>query len=1176
MKKYLKANCVALHAAKLCFWAFITVGTAAAQTPGSGAIAGTVADPSGRMIADADVVAIDEATNATRTVHTNAQGAYRIPLLPPGSYAVRVHVAGFADNTSLKVRVDTGGVSSLNVTVAIAQASTQVQVTGDAEMASLESSTIGSLVNETAVLALPLRTRNYTQLLSLAPGVVTDIPTSSPIGAGTQNVSSNGAKTTANNIQFNGIDANNLSQNSATNIGQEVGTAIPAPDAIQEFKVQTANFDAAYGRGSGANIDVVSRTGSNKFHGSAWEFFRNDAMDANDFFTKQQNQPRPTLKQNIFGGTFGGPIQHDKTFFFGEYQGERSINGLGGKRSAVLPLLTNDRSARALGAQFCPAGHTDNTGAPLSGYLTHAGGTQVACDGSNINPVAVAILNAKLPSGDFAIPSPQSVLPLSDPSQLPVGQSTFAPPARFGEDQFSINLDRALTQSNTLSGRFFYARDPFHLPFSQNAANVPGWGTEQLDRNTMFLLADTHVFNANMVNVARFGYMRFDGTSSVQHPVLATTVGQGSPTGIIGPTTGAPGLTIDGLFTIGDAGTPSQWQVTNSFIWQDTLSLTRKNNNLRFGVEVKHHEIAIDAPFSQTGLLDIATFSDFLIGQSAAQNGSPIGASNVTQSTGASGISRKDGRYNDVAAFAQDDIKLLPRLTLNVGVRYEIFGAPYEVNGRFPNFDPSLASGDTPATGTLTGFVVPSNFTGAVPAGVTKLNRHSLWTTRFGDVSPRFGFAWQVGEHPTTVVRGGYGIYFDEHSGGYIEGQEGQAPFSIMSIVSGQANAAATLANPFNPLLPLPSTYPTFIPRVPFGFPFLQGISPDLKDAYTQEYNLNVQTELAHDYLLQLGYVGSRSIHRPGSIEFDQALLASPTSPVAGETTNSTNNLIQRLPIQGVSPGSLFTTSNFQANYNSLQATLTKRMSHGFQMQFAYTWSKALDETSGSGGGIGYEVWLLTNDQHNPRQAYGTTDFDRTQRAVLNFTWQAPRLHSLPRVAQTALANWTFSGIGVIQSGTPITVMDGNAGSVYGNFLNRAQLSGGRIATRGSDFERVTTSYLDGAAFTRAPEAPFGTSPADQDFGNSGVGVVRGPGQRNIDIAVERIFNFREANNFRLRAEFFNLTNTTQFNNPNASLSFSGDPGGPLSQYKPSSSFGLITSDNGNSRVIQLAARYSF
>ncbi|WP_041592471.1 TonB-dependent receptor [Terriglobus roseus] len=1147
-----------------------------AQTPGTGAITGAVLDPSGRVVVHAEVVAIHDATHQERRGVTDDSGIYRLSLLSPGRYTITVSSPGFASVGLPLVAVDTGGVSSINVTLSTAKADTRVQVNADASLASFESATLGGLVDQTAVLALPLRNRNFTQILGLSPGVITEVPSAAAIGAGTQNVSSNGAKTTANNVQFNGVDANNLAQNSMTNIGQEVGVAIPAPDAIDQFKVQTANFDAAYGRGSGANVDVVSKTGSNHFHGTVWEFLRNDLFDANDFFLKQQGQRRPVLKQNLFGGTLGGPIRHDRTFFFLAYQGLRSSNGLGAKRTATLPLLTSDRSARKLGAQFCPDEHTDGQGAPLSGYLTHAGGTQVACDGSNINPVALAILNAKLPGGDFAIPSPQTVLAGTDPSELPVGQSTFAPPARYSEDQFSIHLDHALSPKNTLSGRFFYSRSPFTLPFSQNAANVPGWGTEQLDRNTIFLLADTHVFSANLVNVARAAYMRFDGTARVQHPLLASAIGQSSPTGLVGQATGAPGMSIDGLFTIGDAGTPSQWQVTNSFIYQDTLSWLRRRNSLRFGAEVKHHQVDIDAPFSQTGLTDIATFADFLVGQSAAQNGSSSGVSNVTTSYGASGIARKDGVYNDFAAFVQDDIRLLPRLSLNVGVRYEIFGAPYEKNGRLPNFDPTLATGDVSAGGSLSGFVVPSNFSGDIPAGVTRLNRLSLWTSRFGDVSPRFGFAWQVSGQPAVVIRGGYGIYFDQHSGGYIEGQIGQAPFSVQQFLSGSPNGGATLQNPFSPQLPAADNYPIFVPRVPFGFPFLQGISPELKDAYTQEFNLNVQTELSHNDLLQIGYVGSRSIHRPGSIEFDQALLASPTRPVNGETTNSTNNLIERLPIQGVSPGSLFTMSIFQANFNSLQASITHRMSHGFQLQGSYTYSKSLDETSGSGGGIGYEVWLVTNDQTNPRQAYGTTDFDRTHRAVLNFTWQGPRFRTLPLLARAFLADWMVSGVAVAQSGTPMTITDGNAASVYGNFLNRAQRSGGRVSTPGSDFDRVIGRYLDGAAFTRAPQAPFASSPADQDFGNSGVGIVRGPGQRNFDLTVERAFPIREGNAFRIRAEFLNLTNTTQFNNPGTTLNFTGDPAGSISQYKPSASFGRILSTNGNSRVVQLAARYSF
>ncbi|MBS1799650.1 MAG: TonB-dependent receptor [Acidobacteria bacterium] len=1143
------------------------------QAPGTGAIRGVVLDAAGIPLGNAQVTVTNESTHAARQVTTSDEGSFVVALLQPGSYSVEGVAPGFAKKVVNRVQVSVTETVSLHIALPLAGVNTAIQVEANASVAQTESSTLGGSVNHAAVEALPLANRNYTQILGLSPGVVVELPNAAELGRGTQNVAANGAKTVSNNVLFNGIDANNLAQNSMANDGNEIGTAIPAPDAIEEFKVQTANYDAEYGRGAGANIDLVSKTGTNRFHGSAWEFLRNDIFNANEFFLKQGGQKRPTLKQNQFGGSIGGPIRKDRTFFFVAYQGLTSVNSLGGKRTALLPQLTSDRSAATLGRQFCPANHLDPGGSPATGYLTHAGGTQVECDGSNINPVALAILNLKLANGEFAIPSPQTSIAAGDVSQLPVGQSTFALPATYKENQFSVNLDHTMHAKNTFGARFFYSRAPTQQPFSPNAANVPGWGTDSLDRNTMFVLSDTHTFSSNLVNVARAGYMRFDGISTVQKPILASGVGIGTPTGPGGKDSPIPGITVDGLFTIGDAGTPGQWQVTNAFIWQDMVSWVRRRHNMRFGAEYKYNQVHLDAPFSKDGLLDIRTFPDFLVGQSASQNGSPIGSSNVTQSTGGSGISRKDTRYKDFAAFVQDDYKLAPRITLNLGLRYEIFGSPFEINGRLPNFDPGIAIGDVPPAGSLSGFIVPSNFQGSVPTGVTKLTNRSLWPTRHGDISPRIGFAWQVTSKPVVVLRGGYGVYYDRHSNGYVESTQGQAPFSTQQIQSDSANAGASLANPFAPLLPLASSYPIFLPRVPFGFPFLEGISPHTVDGYTQQYNVNVQYAFAADYLFELGYVGTRSTHRPGSIEFNQALLASPSRPINGETTNSTNNLIERLPYQGVSPGSLFTKSEFIANYNSLQASLSKRLRQGFQFRGSYTWSKSLDQTSGSGGSGLFELWLLTNDQNNPRQAYGLTDFDRTHRGVISFTWQSPKPSGMPAFPRAVLGNWLFSGIGVVQSGSPITVMDGNAGSVYGNFGNRAQRTGGSLATEGSLFQRVNGLYLDPAAFTRAPEAPNGTSLADQDFGNSGVGIVRGPAQRNIDAAVERVFPVTESQSFRFRAEFFNLTNTPQFANPSNFLGY-GDPTDPNPVASPS--FGKITGTVTNPRVVQLAVRYLF
>jgi len=1124
------------------------------QSPGTGAIQGSVVDPSGHPVPNASVAIENEATHFSRSVTTNAAGLFTAAMLPPGEYSSSVKAEGFAESKVGSLPVVVSETSTIQFRLRIATVNTSLEVKADTEMASTQSSSLGRAVDEKALQELPLSNRNFTQILSLSPGVVVGLPDATMLGRGTQDVEANGSKTTANNIQFNGVDANNLSQNSAASDGEEVGVAVPAPDTIQEFKVQTGNYDATYGRGTGANVDVISKTGTNHVHGVAWEFLRNDLLNANDFFSKLDNQPRPVLKQNQFGVAIGGPIRRDKTFFFGAYQGLRSSNGEGTETTVILPQLTADRSAATLGAQFCA-------------YPTSAGGIQVACDGSNISPVALKLLNFKLSTGQFAIPSPQVPLGASAGS-IPVGESTFAPPSTYNEDQYTANIDHALTGKNEISERFFYSRAPTVEAFSPNAANVPGWGTNELDQNAMAVVADTHLVNSNMINVARAGYMRFDGIAAVANPILASDIGTQSPTGGSGAGIAAPGITIDGLFTIGDAGTPSQTQRTNSFIAQDMFSLTHQNHSIRFGGEVKRHQVMVIAPYSSDGLLDISTFDDFLLGESAAQNGSPNGESNVAFSNGSSGLFRKDERYTDFAGFVQDDVRLAPRLTVNAGLRYEIFSPPTEIHGRLVTFDPSLAMMSVPGSGSLSGFVVTSNFSGSVPQGVLQSNRRSLWPTDYHDVSPRLGFAYRLTDKATVVLRGGYGIYFDRLSAGLAENLVGQPPFSTSQFFAGSQNAGATLAQPFSPLLPGQSSYPIFLPRMQGGGPTVTGISTHIVDPYTEEYNLNTQFALFRDYLAEVGYVGTRSIHVAGCAEFNQSLLASPTNPVYGETTNSVANVVQRAPYQGIGPGSLTCKTAYSSDYNSLQASVTKRLSHGLQFLGSYTWSKNLDETSGSSGNQVFELWLLTNDQRNSRQAYGLTDFDRAHRAVFSFNYDLPNARSMGSMVRHIVSGWQTSGILVVQSGTPLTLIDESAGAVYGNFPfeNRAQLSGARLTTSGSLYSRVINGYLNPAGITSAPEAPNGTSSFDTDFGNSGVGIVRGPGQFNLDMAAEKTIPVSESQSFHLRAEFFNLTNRPNFANPGN--------GAILGSTSPP--FGLITGKSNNPRIVQVALKYQF
>jgi hypothetical protein len=1116
---------------------FLTSGVLEAQAPGTGAIAGKISDPSGAVVPRAPVSLVSEETNLSRSLATTSAGFFRATLLPPGSYSLTVEVPGFERQILRSVRVLVAETTIVDVTLRIGSTATEIDVTGAPELAQTAAAALGRVTDEKTIVALPLANRNFSQILALSPGVVVEVPNAGNLGANTQNVSVNGAKTTANNFQFNGIDANNIAENafSGQAFAPEAGIAIPNPDTIAEFKVQTGMYDAAYGRSAGANVDLVSKAGTNDFHGNVWEFFRNDVLNANDFFLNQNGQARPVLRQNQFGGAFGGPLRKGKTFFFGSYQATIQRNGeaAGSLVSTFLPPLTNDRSAASLGRLF-------------GGQSGVNGGVAVAADGSNINPVAVALLNSKLPSGSLAIPNPQRILPSG------VGESTFSSPAKYREDQFSVNLDQKLSDKNQLAGRFFYSRQKSDVPFNVFAATVPGFGGGQTNRNDMFVLSDTHVFHSNLINVARFGFMRFDGSLFTVNPISGAAVGMKTPTEL----PEIPGIQVTGLFIIGPPFQPSYFENTNTFVWQDTVSVTRGKHSLRMGAEAKRHQLDV-APSDQAGDLIFLSFPDFLLGESGTQNGS--GQSNIFFSAGGSGLFRKDERYTDYAGFIQDDIQVTPRLTVNAGLRYEYFGPPGEIEGHLSNFDPTVASSAAPASGSFSGFLLPGNYRGPLAAGVTKTRSAEMWNPDYRDFSPRFGFALRLLDQPNLVLRGGYGIYYERLSGELAAQNIGQLPFSITQTLLGAQNAAATLEDPFVPPLPPASAFPIFIPRTPRSALSVAAISRSVTSPYTQQYDLNVQYELAHDFLWQVGYVGSKTTHLAGCAQFNQALIATPQRPVNGLTVTTTGNLVGRLPFAGIASGSYICGTTFDANYNSLQTTVTKRLSNGLDFQGSYTYSKDLDFTSGAGGSS-LDLDFLGNDQTNPRESHGLNDFDREHRFVLSFVYEPPKLETGPYLLQRTLSEWEFSGVSVLQSGLPITVFDSTAGSVYGNVLpSRGECTGAEPGASGSLFGRINR-YFNPAAFAPPPSIGDGTG-----FGNCGVGILRGPSELNLDLGIHRNFAVTEWSTLQFRAEFFNFTNTPKFDRPNGDYAGGSSP-----------AFGVISSTVSNPRIIQFALKYSF
>jgi hypothetical protein len=518
---------------------------AAGQTAATGQIVGTVIDPSKAAIAEATVTATNEATSLARTAKTNSDGDFVIPLLPPGNYTVAVAAQGFKTQTSTHISVEVATTATLNIRLQLGEASQQVMVEAAADILQTESATNGNVVNDKTVPALPLSSRNYTQILDLAPGVSGSVPNAGNLGKNSVDVFVNGGRIMDNSYQMDGQDAGNMETQGTGAILSIGGISIPNPDAIQEFKVQTSLYDASYGRGAGANVNVVTKSGTDRIHGGVFEFLRNDIFNANDFFLNRQGVKRPPLKQNQFGGTIGGPIIKRRLFYFGSYQGTRQINGVSSNSvaNAILPGLTDDRSPAGIGAVF--GGHSG------------ANGGTVAADGSNINPVALKLLNLKVAGGGFLIPTPQKATN-ADPQGGPQGTSSFSIPSKFNEDQYIVNVDFLATSKHTISEKFFYAKAPEFLAFT--SSNVPGSGTTDLFKNWNANIKDTFVATSTLINEFSFGYHRSFGHVASQNAVtnqsIGLTPGCSSP---FMPIMVIGSLELSGNFNDGQFTAPTAW-----------------------------------------------------------------------------------------------------------------------------------------------------------------------------------------------------------------------------------------------------------------------------------------------------------------------------------------------------------------------------------------------------------------------------------------------------------------------------------------------------------------------------------------------------------------------------------------------------------------------------------------
>ena len=1130
-------------------------GGARGQTASTGALTGLTLGPSGVVLPGVTLQLRNEIGSQAKSATSDNNGRFAFFLLPPGTYELQAAKIDFKSVSQREIPVHVTETLRLELHLELATRLEHVQVSSDPQMVQLDTSALGRVVDKDTVSQLPLVTRNFTQITGLSPGVAagvynagelgTGATAQSQIGKSNDGIFVHGARSYDNNWQLDGISVSDV-QGSGPISG---GIPIPNPDTLEEFKVQTGIYDAAFGRGAGANVSVITKSGTNHFHGTMFEYWRNDVLNANDFFLSKAGQQRPNLKQNQFGLVLGGPIRKDKLFFLGSYQGTRQVNGTAAGQARIActvtliePPLTNDRSPTAIGKQF-------------AGLKGASGGVAINPDGSNINPVALALLNFKLPDGSYLIPTPQTVNP-SKPFTSS-GFSAFTQPCSFEEDQGLGNVDTIISGKSQLAARFFMAAIDQLVTFPGGglnpASNIRGFGSPSDADFVVFSLAHTYVFSNALLNQARIGFVRTSTRMEANAPFKWSDVGVSE--GEMNHNNELPNLNIAGSVSM--ATTIPRTYTQNSFVFNDVLGLLKSSHAMKFGGSLTRLQDNLD--FAGFGsFVQFLSWPDFLLGLDGKSNGTGT-VSNVFSSADLFGLLNREFRVWEGSGFMQDDYHIGPSLTLNLGIRYERLGYFGDDLGRNSSFDISKANASPPASGSLDGYIVASNFPGgALPPGVTRAsNTFANYGEGQNTFAPRTGFAWQM--LPMTgrlVLRGGYGIYYSRSTGSSASQSVLAAPFSTTRINTGLTNSAATFQAPFAQPFPTPASFPMFVPYSPTTSSSVNALAPNFRPAMIQQFSLNVQGELARDWLLESGYVGSRGTHLQRYRSLNQALSAS---------ANTLANIGSRVPIPGIRPDSLREyESEGNSWYNGLEVSMEKRLSHGLQFLASYTFSKTLDtdgadiNSTSNGGG------LTLGDQNSPAQRWGRASFDRTHRFVFSETWSLPSPSE--GYGQTVLGGWAVAAVVTIQSGSALTIADTNTNNVFGISQDRAQLSGtcskNQLVKAGS-VESNLGGFFNDACFTTAPV--IGSDGVGTGFGNSATGIVNGPGQANQDLALTKTIALRgpfEKTSFQFRAEFFNALNHPQFANPDANFT--------------SPTFGVIGSTAVNARVGQLALRYEF
>lgn len=1101
------------------------------QAQVTGSISGYVKDQTGAAVPGAQVTATLVSQNVSVSAESNSEGFYQLNAVQPGLYSVSVEKTGFQKLTHTNVTVNVNQPVRLDLALALGRLTQAIEVSAAPPLVNTSSATTSDLIDDRRIVDLPLNGRNVIGLAVTVPGVLNvNAPQqlSDARSGPTMNVS--GGRDNMNLFMLNGAYFNNPSRNTGMNP--------PPPDAVQEIRIQTSNFDAEYGHNPGSQVTVVTKAGSDQFHGDIWEFLRNDALNARNFFSDTV----PTLKENQFGGAGGGPLwKSKKLFFFGSYQALRV-------RPESVPVQAFLPSAAERSGDFSGSGKTlSDPINPLTGqgYTDSSGNSCVA--NNVLNPNCISPVAQNLLKFVPITPSGQLVALGSSPSN---------------DDMAMARIDWAQSSKHTLFGTFFFDHNTTSTAF--NNGNIPGYDGDSLVQQTgEWSINDTYTFNPTLLNQFVGSFLR---TASFEHntnTITPTQLGmQNFPQFV---PEGAINVSVGGLFTLG-SGYLTRF-INNNWQVRDVMTKISGNHTFKFGGEVLHPHFVqrfIGSPgFNFSGIRSGDPVADFLLGAYDTMSGD-------------FGVRDNDDITTLPSFFVQDQWKMKPRLTLTFGLRWEPYKWWIDRHNRIDTVVPGAQSTVVPDA--PVGILFPND------PGLTRSVTQNAWD--WNNLAPRFGFAWDVFGDGKTSVRGSYGVFYESINAdslaqenppfaGFFNGFNGNIGDAFGSVGQTPPPVAPTGKFGCVPISSPPGVNCPLFP-LPAGGVFNE---TQLFTPYDQEWNLTIERQLTPSIMLSTGYIGKIGTKIEALRTYNPARFIPGTNYNAGtglESTLSTpDNINDRVIYEPgiLSPQGFLLGNDFRSWYHGWSTQVTKRMSHGLEVVASYTLSKSIDSSSTDNLGA------TVSDPFNLRTERGRSDWDRLHAFVASWVW-SPAPHFAQPWKNRVLGDWTITGITALQSGTPLTFASGEDVAVDGTFgTQHAQLNGQTIGISHSSRGSMINQFFNTGAFVN-PTCSFTPQPGNPlaieqqnctpfnipysmlgTYGNSGRGILSGPAFSNTDFSIIKNIPITERYRLQFRSEFFNVFNQVNFSNPDQTVT--------------DGTFGEINGAN-SGRVIQFGLKLFF